>query len=100
MLTAGLAAPALAQPVSRTDFPPPPSLTRLAQGTGGRPTAGVLCDLPSLPMAGLVDAAVAGVLGAPCGSSRTTGVASALPGLFPVSGAIPGLAVVVGVLPG
>jgi hypothetical protein len=79
ILTVGIAAPALGQPVSRTDIRPASSLTGAAQGTGGPAAAGALCDLPSLPMAGPVDSAVAGMLGAPCGSSGTTGGTSSGP---------------------
>ena len=79
ILTVGIAGPALAQSVSRTDILPASSLTGVIQGTGGSAAAGVLCDLPGLPMAGPVDSAVAGVLGAPCGSSSTTGGMSSGP---------------------
>jgi hypothetical protein len=79
ILTVGIAAPALGQPVSRTDIRPASSLTGATQGTGGPAVADALCDLPSLPMAGPVDSAVAGMLGAPCGSSGTTGGTSSGP---------------------
>jgi len=76
ILTAGIAAPALGQSVSRTGSRPASSLTGAAQRTG---SAAALCDLPGLPMAGPVDSAVAGMLGAPCGSSGTTGGTSSGP---------------------
>ena len=51
ILTVGVAAPALAQTVSRADTPTA-SASGITQGLGGSSTTGILCDLPGIPMAG------------------------------------------------
>src|SRR5580693_5176548 len=70
ILTVGIAAPALAQSVSRADSPT--SLSGTTQVLGGSSASGVLCDLPGIPMAGPEASAAAGVAGAPCDSDGTT----------------------------
>jgi len=119
VLTVGLAAPALAQSVSRADTPA--SLNGIAQAIGGSTATGILCDLPGIPMAGPEASAAAGVAGAPCGSAASTqdsstqdsspiagtngpasdlSTSSSLPGLNSVSGSIPDLGSATGVVPG
>ncbi len=124
ILTVGLAAPALAQSVSRADTPA--SLNGIAQAIGGSTATGILCDLPGIPMAGPEASAAAGVAGAPCGSAASTqdsstqdsstqdsspitgingpasdlNTSSSLPGLNSVSGSIPDLGSATGVVPG
>ncbi len=118
ILTVGIAAPALAQSVSRADTP---SLNGIAQAIGGSTATGVLCDLPGIPMAGPEASAAAGEAGAPCGSAASTqdsstqdsspiagvngpasdlNTSSSLPGLNSVSGSIPDLSSATGVVPG
>jgi hypothetical protein len=70
ILTVGIAAPALAQSVSRADSPT--SLSGTTQVLGGSSASGVLCDLPGIPMAGPEASAAAGVAGAPCDSAGTS----------------------------
>jgi hypothetical protein len=80
VLGVGVAAPTLARPVSHapglpasslTWVVPVSSLTRVAPS--GSAARRIGCDLPGLPQTGLVVAALAGALGAPCGSSDTPG---------------------------
>ena len=99
----------IASASSLTRAAPASSLTRAVPS--GSAARRVGCDLPGLPQAGLVVSALAGVLGAPCGSSDTPGRAtSVLPrvpvvtsvesGLSAVTSAIPGLSAVTRVVPG
>jgi len=115
ILTVGIAAPALAQSVSRADSPT--SLSGTTQVLGGSSASGVLCDLPGIPMAGPEASAAAGVAGAPCDSAGTTqqtmpmattngpagnlsSTSSSLPGLNSVSGSIPDLGSAAGLVSG
>jgi len=109
ILTVGLAAPALAQSVSRADSPTS-SVSGVTQELGGTGAGTLLCELPSVPTGGLGLSAAAGILGAPCGSSDSSGsnssssntaqltsastpssASGAASGLSSVSGAIPDL---------
>jgi collagen type VII alpha len=115
ILTVGIAAPALAQSVSRADSPT--SLSGTTQVLGGSSASGVLCDLPGIPMAGPEASAAAGVAGAPCDSAGTTqqtmpmattngpagnlsSTSSSLPGLNSVSGSIHDLGSAAGLVSG
>jgi hypothetical protein len=115
ILTVGIAAPALAQSVSRADSPT--SLSGTTQVLGGSSASGVLCDLPGIPMAGPEASAAAGVAGAPCDSAGPTqqtmpmattngpagnlsSTSSSLPGLNSVSGSIPDLGSAAGLVSG
>ncbi len=119
ILTVGVAAPALAQSVSRADTPT--SLSGVTQDLGGSSATGILCDLPGIPMAGPEASAAAGAAGAPCASTGSTdassqadsltadtngpasnlsSTSSAMPGLNSVSSSIPDLGSAAGVVPG
>jgi hypothetical protein len=93
VLAVGIAAPTLPRSVSRADDQPTSALTGIVPS--GPAASGVGCDLPGLPQAGPVVAALAGAPGTLCGSSATTTVprraTSMLPGLSAVTSAIPGL---------
>src|SRR5260370_2189014 len=52
ILTVGIAAPAFAQSAPRADSPTS-SLTGVTQDLGGSCASGILCGLPSLPLAGI-----------------------------------------------
>jgi len=118
ILTVGVAAPALAQSVARTDLPTS-SLSGLTQGTGA--ASGLLCGLAGLPLVGPVVSQLSSVLGASCSSAGATGdvtsaltgggssggvtsaassVTSILPGLSGVTSAVPGLSTVTSLVPG
>jgi hypothetical protein len=112
ILTVGLAAPALAQTVSRAGSPTS-SVSGITQELGGTGAATLLCALPSLPTGSLGVSAAAGILGAPCGTSAgsstsnhtqvtsasTPNASSAASGLSSVSGAIPDLSKATSVVP-
>ena len=96
ILTVGIAAPALAQSVSRADTPT--SLSGITQVLGGSSTTGILCNLPGIPMAGPEASAAAGAASAPCDSADTTSQTSPLAtsngpasNLSSTSSALPGL---------
>jgi hypothetical protein len=93
VLAVGIAAPTLPRSVSRADDQPTSALTGIVPS--GPAASGVGCDLPGLPQAGPVVAALAGAPGTLCGSSDTTTAprraTSVLPGLSAVTSAIPGL---------
>jgi hypothetical protein len=114
ILTVGVAAPAFAQSVSRADTPTS-SLSGVKQTLGGSGGSVILCNLPSLPMAGPEASAAAGAIGAPCDPSASTSngtlqtsspasdlgsASSALAGLNSVSGSIPDLNTASNVVPG
>ncbi len=115
ILTVGVAAPALAQSVSRAGTPTA-SLSGVTQNLGGSGGGVILCDLPNLPMAGPEASAAAGAIGAPCNTSASTSsdllqtngapardlgsASSALAGLNSVSGSIPDIRTATNVVPG
>jgi hypothetical protein len=124
ILTVGIAAPALAQSVSRADTPTS-SVSGVTQVLGGSSASGILCNLPGIPMAGPEASAAAGAVGAPCTSAAATqdtsaaatqdtspiattngpasnlsSASSSLPGLNSVSGSIPDLGSAAGLVSG
>jgi len=105
VLAVGVAAPAFAQSASRADTPVS-SLGGVSQNLGSTGASGILCNLPSIPMAGPEASAAAAALGAPCDSTQAPGASSPVTttngparGLSSASGAMPGLNSVSGSIP-